>query len=397
MEHFGENPLLKKISFTISNQFSDETRQFKKQNSATFTQENDVVKNYGLVLDAFSEFNKNWSAITGLEYYTDQINSNKTETNTETGLQTVKRGLYPDNSKMNNFALFSQHTLKFNVLQLQFGGRFNANRLKSVDEQFGEVSLNPESVVGNLSFQYLPNSHDNFILSVNSGFRAPNINDISSFGLFDYGIEIPTQDLSPEKTITVEAGYKRLSEASTFSVFAFNTRLKDQIVRVEASYNGSEFIDGERVYTKQNVAKSNIYGIEAESGIKLNRDFSLLNNITWLYGKDLENDKPMRRIPPLNGRIALRYKHSNIHGDMEFLFATKQDRLSSGDIDDHRIPEGGTPGWQILNLNLGYSLKKISINSGIRNIFNQAYRIHGSGVDGLGRSVWLALRFEIGN
>lgn len=397
MEHFGENPFFKKISFTVSNQFSDETRKFKKQNSATITKENDAVENYGFVLDAFSEFNESWSAVSGLEYYTDRINSYKTETNTETGAQTAKRGLYPDNSKMKNFALFSQHTLEFNAVKLQFGGRFNANRLKSVDEKFGEVSLNPESVVGNFSFQYLPNSHDNFILSVNSGFRAPNINDISSFGLFDYGIEIPTQDLSPEKSVTVEAGYKRLSEIFTFSMFAFNTRLKDQIVRVEASFNGSEFIDGERVYTKQNVAKSNIYGVEAESGIKLNRDFSLLNNITWLYGKNLENDEPMRRIPPLNGKLALRYKKSKIYGETEFLFATKQDRLSSGDIDDHRIPEGGTPGWQILNLNLGYSLKKISINSGIRNIFNQAYRIHGSGVDGVGRSVWLALRFEIGN
>jgi outer membrane receptor protein involved in Fe transport len=45
---------------------------------------------------------------------------------------------------------------------------------------------------------------------------------------------------------------------------------------------------------------------------------------------------------------------------------------------------------------MGYSWKKISLHSGIQNIFNQAYRIHGSGVDGVGRSLWLSLQFEIG-
>lgn len=396
-EHFGENQFIKKFSFTVSNQFSDETRKYKKNNSAISIKENDVVDNYGVLLDVSSEFNEKWSAVSGVEYYTDRIHSNTIETNTESGEQTEKRGLYPDNSAMKNVALFSQHTLDFNYMKLQFGGRFNAKHLQSIDNTFGEVSLSPESVVGNFSFQYLPNRFDNFILSVNSGFRAPNINDISSFGLFDYGIEIPTQDLTPEKTITVETGYKRLSQTFTFSIFAFRTRLIDQIVRVPTSHNGYDYIDGERVYTKKNVNKSNLYGVEAESGIKINRDFSLLNNITWLYGEDLEKHTPMQRIPPLNGKLALRYNRSRIHSEIEYLFATKQDRLSSGDINDHRIPEGGTPGWQILNLNLAYSLANISIHTGIRNIFNQAYRIHGSGVDGLGRSLWMALRFEIGN
>ena len=396
VEYFGNSPLFKKISFTVSNQLSDETRITQKQDSPTLNTENDIVKNYGLALDNFSEFNKNWSAVSGFEFYSDLIHSTKIETNTETEEQTEKRGLYPDNSTMKNFAVFSQHTLKFNEIRLQMGGRFNINHLNSIDDQFGEVILKPKSIVGNFSFQYLPSKSDNFILSANTAFRAPNINDISSFGLFDYGIEIPTQNLSPEKTLTFEGGYKKLTDRFSFSMFAFNTRLKDQIVRVPSTYKGEEFIDGERVYTKENLAKSNIFGIEEELGIQLNSIFSLINSITWLYGKDLENDEPMRRIPPLNGKFALRYSKSKIFSELEFLFASKQDRLSSGDIDDHRIPDGGTPGWNILNFKLGYSWNKISLHSGIQNIFNQAYRMHGSGVDGFGRSVWMSLQFEIG-
>ena len=51
-----------------------------------------------------------------------------------------------------------------------------------------------------------------------------------------------------------------------------------------------------------------------------------------MYGEDLENNRPMRRIPPLNGKIALRYSKSELFGETEFLFATTQSRLSDGDI-----------------------------------------------------------------
>ncbi|NQU51884.1 MAG: TonB-dependent receptor [Bacteroidetes bacterium] len=394
-EYFGNHPVFKKIRFTLSNQLSNETRKTQKQESAIFKTENDVVKNYGFVLDNFSEFSESWTAVSGLEFYSDLIHSTKIETNIETREKIKKRGLYPNNSKMKNFAVFSQHSLKFEKINLQLGGRFNANQINSVDEGFGEIKLKPQSLVGNFAFQYLPNKSDNFILSANTAFRTPNINDISTFGLFDYGIEIPSENLSPEKTLSFEAGYKKLTDRFTLSMFAFNTRLKDQIVRVKSEYNGDVFYEGEPVYTKQNLAKSNIFGIEAESGIKLNSQFSLINSITWLQGKNLKNDEPMRRIPPLNGKLALRYSKSRLFGETEFLFATKQDRLSNGDIDDHRIPQGGTPGWDIINFKLGYAWNKISLHSGIQNIFNQAYRLHGSGVDGFGRSAWVSLQFEV--
>jgi outer membrane receptor protein involved in Fe transport len=135
--------------------------------------------------------------------------------------------------------------------------------------------------------------------------------------------------------------------------------------------------------------------VEFESGWQINRQFSFINNLTWLYGKNLEDDEPMRRIPPLNGKLALQYNQSGIFSEAEFLFAAKQDRLSGGDIDDHRIPDGGTPGWNILNLKAGYAWKTVSLNAGLQNLFNKAYRIHGSGVDGYGRSLWISLQFNV--
>jgi outer membrane receptor protein involved in Fe transport len=394
-EHFSANPFFSRISFTVSNQLSEETRKIKKENSVIFQQETDVVKTNGINIEFNSELSKNWEAVTSAEFYSDHVESAKTETNTATGDITQKRGLYPNDSEMKNFALFSQHNYTLNQFRFNFGGRFNVFKIHSVDEEFGEVTLKPNSLVGNINIQYFTSEKQQFIVSAYSAFRAPNINDISTFGNFDYGIEIPSTDLSPEKSVTFEAGYKKSAEILSLSLFAYNTRLNDQIERVESTYNGSDYIDGEKVYKKENISKSNISGIEFESGIKIDPHFSFINNITWTYGKNLENDEPMRRIPPLNGKLALQYSNSKFFAETEYLFAAKQERLSQGDIDDHRIPKGGTPGWNIVNLKAGYSWKIISLNAGLQNIFNQAYRLHGSGIDGFGRSFWMTIQFEI--
>ncbi|VAW24829.1 TonB-dependent receptor [hydrothermal vent metagenome] len=393
----GGNKFFRSIKLTVSNQLSDETRIIQKDGDPVLKKEHDVVKSFGMAADIYSTFTKRWAAITGIEYYRDKINSSKIEINTVTNTTEKKRGLYPDGSISSNLAVFSKHTYELGKISIGFGGRFNLVVLNIFDEQFGNVELKPSSLVGNFSLQYYLNNTSQVILSANSAFRAPNINDISSFGLFDYGIEIPSDKLSPEKAYTFEAGFKKRAESFSFSLFAFNTMLKNQIVRVKSRFNGSKYIDGERVYKKANTAKSNIMGVETESGIQFNKHISITNNLTWLYGKDLTKNTPMRRIPPLNGKLALRYSKSSFFCETDFLFATKQDRLSSGDIDDHRIPDGGTPGWSILNTKLGYVWRNFSVNSGIQNIFNKAYRAHGSGVDGYGRYVWMSFlyRFKI--
>jgi outer membrane receptor protein involved in Fe transport len=103
----------------------------------------------------------------------------------------------------------------------------------------------------------------------------------------------------------------------------------------------------------------------------------------------------MRRIPPANGKVALLYERGNFYVESGFLWATIQDRLSQGDKDDYRIPEGGTPGWTVVNLSGGYSWPHLGLYGGLINIFNSAYRTHGSGTDGMGRSAWLSLRVKI--
>ena len=78
----------------------------------------------------------------------------------------------------------------------------------------------------------------------------------------------------------------------------------------------------------------------------------------------------------------------------ELAWADKQDRLAQGDKADNRIPSGGTPGWQVLNLYSGYSLKNAHLRLTAQNLFNTDYRTHGSGINSVGRSLWTSISFD---
>jgi outer membrane receptor protein involved in Fe transport len=80
---------------------------------------------------------------------------------------------------------------------------------------------------------------------------------------------------------------------------------------------------------------------------------------------------------------------------LEWQAAGKQDRLSGGDVDDNRIPPGGTPSWNILNLNASYAWRFMKVNLSLRNLFNEDYRFHGSGINGYGRSAWLSVMIQL--
>jgi hemoglobin/transferrin/lactoferrin receptor protein len=114
-------------------------------------------------------------------------------------------------------------------------------------------------------------------------------------------------------------------------------------------------------------------------------------NLTYTYGQNITKNEPARRIPPLFGRFAVEYKLKGLWINLEWQTAGKQDRLAAGDNDDNRIPFGGTPGWNIFNVNTSYEMRFIKVNLSLLNLFNQDYRFHGSGVNGYGRSVFLSL------
>lgn len=387
----NKNRWFSQVAYTASYGLSDETRLLQKEGSAKLTTEQDVVDTWGANVEILSKTGDKWSFTSGVDFYYDRVGSSKTES--QNGVDTEKRGYYPDGSASSSFALFTSHSYTLQKFIFSAGARVNAYKLKVEDPVFGDVDNSPVALVGNGSVAYKLTENHQVIGSVYSAFRAPNINDLSSFGSFNYGIEVPNPDLDPEKSLTAEIGLKSRWDKFSGSLFLYQTNLKDMIERVKSTWNGQDSIDGEKVYTKTNFASAVIKGVELNLRYEITPKWIANGNLTYTYGQNETLDEPMTRIPPLNGRLGIGFiDPSGFWASLDFLAAAKQDRLSSADENDTRIPEGGTPGWELFNLRMGYQWKFVTLTAGLNNIFNEAYRTHGSGVDGYGRSVWIGAK-----
>ncbi len=251
-----------------------------------------------------------------------------------------------------------------------------------------------QTLVSNASVLYRVHDQHHITFSMNTGFRSPNINDMSSFGSFDFGIEVPSANLAPENSFTLELGYKVRMDRFASALVLYRSQLFNLIDRTPSTYLGSPTFEGERVYKKENSAKAYLYGFEGDFEIGLPHETAAFGHLVYTYGQNETKNEPMRRIPPLYGQLGLRYKAQiGFWSEIEWQFATIQDRLSGGDVDDHRIPPGGTPGWSVLNFRIGYSIQTLMCSLGFINLLDETYRLHGSGVDGYGRSFWASVRY----
>lgn len=392
-----ENAILNTLTFTLLNSNWKESRVSKRNNNINETNENDDIRTLGGILELNSKILDNWSASTGIEYYNDLVNSSKLTKNTDNNNVTNSRGLYPDNSIYNNLSLFSMHTYKLNNIIIDAGIRYSYVNINMQDANLGNIKFKTNSLVWNIGLVYKINNYNSIFSLISTSFRAPNIDDMGTLGIVDFRYEVPNYNLSSEKSLNTELGYKFINENTFFTLSFYRNNLFDFINRIRGNYNGLDSINGYPVFLKTNSFESYIQGIELDFQKKITESIDLTTNFTYTYGQNVSAKEPMRRIPPLNGRIALNYSLENFYNfniKLESIFADSQFRLASGDKSDNRINPNGTAGFAILNIASQVVFNNVRIVAGIENIFDKDYRFHGSGINGIGRSGYLKFIFN---
>ena len=390
-----DHSILTGIRTTLSMHQSDETRKKQHTGSDESYTEKDLVRSYGLTVELETDNTRRWSGVSGAEFYYDRVQSSTVRTDLVSGKDSLMRGLYPDQSYMGSFSAFSLHTFDFGNLILTGGVRYNHFILGLTDEIFGDLSLTPHALVGSLGASYRILRNTRLSFQIQNAFRAPNINDVSSFGIADFRYEVPNFDLAPEKSLNKELGIRTEQKIFSGSLYFYHNALKDLMVNVRSTYQGQDSIDGVQVYTRENAGKAYIRGVEGDIQIRPHRYISIHSFLIYTYGQNVTSDEPLRRIPPLNGLVGAHlHVIRNLDIMAEWQYASRQDRLSSGDLDDSRIPEGGTPGWNVINLRFSYEMAGFRINTGLLNLSNVAYRTHGSGFENMGRSFYVSLLYS---
>jgi len=382
---------IKQLDFFISNQALAESRFTQKNNSTILRSEADKVNTFSGGADMLVEFMNFWTMNSGIEIYADKINSSRSDKNLTAGSVNNLRGLYPNASRFNNTAAYVLNHLSVGRLNIEAGLRYNVYKASLKDETLGAIELTPKALVFQGGLNYKLSEAFYVYTNISEGFRSPNLDDLGTLGIVDFRYETPAYNLKPERSLNQEFGIKYVSKKVSSDISVFNTRLYDLITRIKTD----QVISGYDVYKKINIEKGFIRGWEAQLKFTPTSFFSFYAGATKLFGESVTRNEPLRRIPPFNARIGVDIKKGKFIAGILYDYASPQRRLAAADKADNRIPRGGTPGFNLVNLFGGFDQKAFSIKAYLNNIFNVDYRTHGSGINGIGRSVGLlcSIRF----
>jgi hemoglobin/transferrin/lactoferrin receptor protein len=382
--------LIRQMDFFTSRQYITETRYTRKNASTATRYERDAISTVAAGADVFMKFTSQWDANSGIEMYADEVRSYRNDFTTSLSLQGNKRGLYPDRSTYQNMAAYSMHHLHWHRLNIEAGLRYNQYVAKLNDQTLGKVALKPGALVFQGGINYRLAGKWYVYANLSEGFRAPNIDDLGTLGIVDFRYEIPAYGLKPERSLNMESGLKYAAKQASFSASVFRTNLSGLISRIKTP----AVVAGYDVYTKVNVDKAFIKGWEAQAAVEPMKGLLLSGSATSLFGESITKAQPLRRIPPFNSRLSAEYRQAAFRAGLLYDHAAPQRRLEAGDKADNRIPVGGTPGFNILHAFAGFEKGFIATRLYLNNIFNADYRTHGSGINGMGRSVSLTTTIQ---
>lgn len=403
-EHRRPLPWLDNLEFNVSWQQEHEGRIQRRTGSDQLRTDDDMLTTYGTFLQATSVIARRHALRWGVEFYHDLVESSRLITEPDTTYST--RGAYPDGSEFNQIGAFLSDDITLtSATDLTVGLRESRVWYSApLEAPFGYTESAFDNLTGNIGVSHRLRPWMNIIGSLSRGFRAPNFNDTVVLKATNSGVDAPNPDLDPELSTNYEVGMKFEWDRNDIEAFAYYTDLSQLIVERPGTYQGLSFLDedgdgvqdpGEPpIQQKFNAARAFIRGAEIQGRWHFLPAWRVRWNAFWTYGQNLTDDEPMRRIPPLMGLAGIAWEHGETTLELFVRAADEQRRLSSGDIDDSRIDPGGTPGWSDWNLRGRRDLGPVRLDVTLGNIFDHAYKEHGSGVFNPGRYVVLALTWD---
>lgn len=404
------------VTATISHQYVNESRHNRGYKKAALNHRDEKINVLGYNVAFRHKDNKHELTI-GTDGQLNNLKSTAFKEDMITGLETKIDTRYPDGkNNMNLFGLFAQHTLKLDngKVVINDGLRFNYNTLHStlLDTSiqfklpFSDLKQKNKSLTGNLGVAYMPSSDLRMTLNYSTGFRSPNFDDMTKVfeSVSGQRLIVPNVNLKPEITQNFEAGFQYNDGKLELNAYGFYTLLKNAIVTDKFTFNGkdSAFYDGQltAVYASQNKSKAFIYGGGISFIYRPMNHFTLSGSTNYTFGR-YNSDSiliPLDHIPPVTGRLGIKYDHKKWYGEFYSIYNGKKgliDYNPNGEDNIQYATPSGTPSWFTVNFRAGFFVEKhTQMQLGVENILDKNYRYFASGMSAAGRNLIIAIRYN---
>lgn len=385
------------------------TRRFQNNNK-DFRWEK--VNVFGIVIDA-KHSSGNHELHLGAESYQNFVRSTAERKNIVTGALSAITTRYADGpTTMQSNALYAQHTYKFSKrLSFNDGARLNLTKL---DARFADTSLmrfpfnkviqQHIAITGNIGLVYAVENRTKISFVASSGFRAPNVDDLSKvFDTRTGSVIVPNANIKPEYTYNTELSFSHTIGNLKVGGAVFYTAFKQALVVDRFNFNGKDSIlyggVNSAVFASQNKAKAYVFGWSGNASFKITRQLNIEGVATYTEGKYTDQkgvQVPLDHIPPFYGKVSINQSFKKGNASIYSLFngwkKIKDYNPNGEDNQQYATPEG-MPSWFTINAKFEFNMgKQWQTQIALENIFDVNYRYFASGISAPGRNLSLALR-----
>jgi iron complex outermembrane receptor protein/hemoglobin/transferrin/lactoferrin receptor protein len=415
-------PDLREVDLTASYQRQHELRELRQPSLFATSQLRDDLDTFGLSTRLGSRrfvVSPDAGVVVrgGGELYVDALRSDGVLIDGLLGtVRALSRGLYADGSRYYTGGLFAEADVDlFRFLRVRSGLRaaFSGARAPA-NEPSGTQAVRSDfdAVVGRVGIEARAAQELSLLLNVDQGFRAPNLDDLTSRQIIGPGFQFENPGLGAERSITYEVGARlrvpRLTDAGgslQADAWLYAMEVSGAITRAPRGFgdcppDAPECRGAFSRFQLVNVPGS-AWLLGAEVALRASLPFGLGASATlayaWGEGPSPELSPapgqervPLSRVMPLNGTVEVRWAHeeTRLVVGAALRWAIAQDRLSLSDRSDARIPLGGTPAYATVDLRAGWRFERhLHATLVFENVFDQVYRVHGSGINGPGRGL----------
>ncbi|MDX5321239.1 MAG: TonB-dependent receptor [Bacteroidota bacterium] len=352
----------------------------------------------------------------GLDFWFNDVQSTGLGTHIESGLQTIIDSRYPGGgSQMLSAAAYVTHAWEINdKLVLNDGIRFNWVQLKAkfTDNPvftlpFKDTEQQHEAVNGNIGLIYRPNAKWRLAGSLSTGFRAPNVDDLSKvFESVPGNLIIPNSQLNPEYTYNADLGiHLYFGKHILVGAQVYHTWYRQAITLAAATYNGQDsiFYDGamSRVVSSTNAGRAFIYGGQFYLNADITNAFSIVSTVNYTYGRILTDSTPypLDHIPPIFGMTNFQLKINKFRAEYVLMYSGAKrsadyNLLGEDNASNSADPVNGyMPAWLCMSVRTAWQMhQNLQLQLALENVLDQNYRVFASNISAPGRNLVVTLR-----
>ncbi len=383
-------------------------RRYGSNNRDTRIEKVDII---GMNIDLL-HIDKNDEIHFGMESYYNIIDSKADRINIANLSKSAIPTRYSDGpTNMAYHALYAQHTKYLNQnWVINDGWRLNFVQLNAQFKDtalmhfpFTEAKQNNTALTGNIGIAYNGNKGIRSTFGISSGFRAPNVDDLTK--VFDTRtgyVLVPNKDLKPEYTYNTEWTISKSSSLYSIGASIFYSLFNNALVVDKFTWNGKSSILYQGVmsdvYATQNKAKANLYGFNVNGRWRIMQGTELNATYTYTKGNYLNQSKkmPLDHIPPAYGRFGLKHSNKVWNAEIYSVFNSWKriaDYNLNGEDNEQYATKDGMPAWMTFNFNAQFvPTQDLTIGLGIENITDLNYRHFASGISAVGRNYLLSCK-----